>query len=755
MSQVKKTVAKVSVAVVLIFSLIISVLASDRQGDLFKYEVANTASVEIASNRHTQPDEKSSVSNTLKELSGFEKKCENEFLEIWFKQDIASIRVVDKRSGYVWGSLEKDYHEDLNDSFAAMANSLCTVEYYDENGSDDRLSLSDSSISSEYQWNGNELLCDFYSNDIGLGLSFTMKLIDTDIEFEVVKGSVKESNSALIKSLYFVPFLGCVEEDQKSGYMFIPDGSGALIRYTKSANYVSPFEKKVYGMDYGIDTQVEVYNILAQRPNDFAVETQQISYPVFGMVHGANQNAIYAEILSGMDYAVIRACPAGFNTNFNWVATRFDYRNKYVQPTGQEGQGIEGPQPKANNMIPKISYSFLTNDDANYSGMARTYRERLIKRGVLKDERIDTEIPMLLNLIGADVKDGFLKMKTTTLTTVNQAKDIISSINKLDINNLSVVYSGWKKGGINGTKYDSVSIEKKVGSLKDFEGLDKLIKEKNGRFYLGLNPVTANDKQMNPKNLSAITLGKEFEVIVRDNDEVLFNKSYLIKPVSAAEQTSNLMQKYKFNFCFENLGTKLYANYSRDENLSRSQTKQVFKKVAKLSNNSAFFQPNDYMWENTKEYFNIPMVNSQYLYETDTVPFLQMVLKGSIDYYAPYANLGFYNQDSILKMIEFATYPSVLLMAEDNYALHNTGLEDYFSLHYNSWENVIEDMYSQISTALSKVEGASMTEHKVLSKGVILTVYSNGVKILINYNSENVITDFGTVNAKSFLVKDR
>ena len=203
------------------------------------------------------------------------------------------------------------------------------------------------------------------------------------------------------------------------------------------------------------------------------------------------------------------------------------------------------------------------------------------------------------------------------------------------------------------------------------------------------------------------------------------------------------------------MGTKLYADYSRDKNLTRSQTKQVFQKVAKLSKSSAYFKPNDYMWQSTSEYFDIPMVNSQYLYETDTVPFLQMVLKGSIDYYAPYANLGFYNQDSILKMIEFATYPSVILMSEDNYALHNTGLEDYFSLHFNSWENVIGDMYSQINTALSKVEGASMTEHKVLSKGVILTSYSNGVQILINYNSKNADTEYGTVNAKSFLVKDR
>jgi len=754
-SQVKKTVIKISVAVLLIFSLIVSVLAGGGQNDIFKYEISDTSSVEIASNRHTQPDSNTNVSNDLSRLSGFEKKCENDYLEIWFKEDIASIRVVDKRSGYVWGSLGEDTHEDLNDSLAAMANSICTIEYYDENGSDDRLSLSDSSVSAEYKWNGNELTCGFYANDIGLSLSFTMKLKDNDIEFEVVKGSVKESNTALIKSLYFMPFLGCVNEDEKSGYMFIPDGSGALIRYSKSASYISPFEKKVYGMDYGIDTESETYNILSGRPNDFAVETPQISCPVFGMVHGAGQNAVFAEILSGMDYALIQAYPAGFTTDFNWVTARFDYRQKYVQPTGQEGQGVEGPQPKANSMIPKISYSFLTGEDANYSGMARKYRESLTERGVLKTERVDKEVPMFINLIGADVKDGFLKMKTATLTTARQAKEIISLINDTGINNLSVVYSGWKKGGINGTKYNSTATEKKLGSVKDFEELNKTVKSNNGRFYLGLNPVTANDKQINPANYSATTLGKEFEVIVRDNEEALFNESYLIRPITVAEQTSKLMKKYNFSFCFENIGTKLYADYSRDKNLMRSQTKQVFEKVAKLSKTSAYFQPNDYMWEYTAEYFNIPMVNSQYLYETDTVPFLQMVLKGSIDYYAPYANLGFYNQDSILKMIEYATYPSVMLMSEDNYALHNTGLEDYFSLQYDSWETVIADMYSQISSALSKVEGASMTEHKVLSKGVILTVYSNGVQILINYNSENADTEYGTVNAKSFLVKDR
>ena len=81
MSQVKKTALKVSVAVLLIVSVIVSVLAGGGQNDIFKYEISDTSSVEIASNRHTQPDINAEISNDLSTLSGFEKKCENEYLE--------------------------------------------------------------------------------------------------------------------------------------------------------------------------------------------------------------------------------------------------------------------------------------------------------------------------------------------------------------------------------------------------------------------------------------------------------------------------------------------------------------------------------------------------------------------------------------------------------------------------------------------------------------------------------------------------
>ena len=90
MSLAKKTIIKACVAALLIASVIVSVFAGGEQEEAFKYEVADTSSVEISSNRHTQPDTNKPILNTLSKLEGFEKKCENEYLEVWFKENIAS-----------------------------------------------------------------------------------------------------------------------------------------------------------------------------------------------------------------------------------------------------------------------------------------------------------------------------------------------------------------------------------------------------------------------------------------------------------------------------------------------------------------------------------------------------------------------------------------------------------------------------------------------------------------------------------------
>ena len=159
------------------------------------------------------------------------------------------------------------------------------------------------------------------------------------------------------------------------------------------------------------------------------------------------------------------------------------------------------------------------------------------------------------------------------------------------------------------------------------------------------------------------------------------------------------------------------------------------------------------MWKSCTDYFDIPMMNSQFLFESDSVPFLQILLKGHINYYAPYANQGFYTTSCILKTIEYGAYPSFIVMGADNEELTKTPMVDYFSLNFEDWKDTIGTVYAKANAALKEVEGASITEHKAVADGVVRVTYSNGARIYVNYNSEDCTVDGVKVPQLNFVVE--
>ena len=50
------------------------------------------------------------------------------------------------------------------------------------------------------------------------------------------------------------------------------------------------------------------------------------------------------------------------------------------------------------------------------------------------------------------------------------------------------------------------------------------------------------------------------------------------------------------------------------------------------------YQPNGYLWKYTSEMYDLPLTGGQLLYESDTVPFLQIVLNGSADLFSAPVN---------------------------------------------------------------------------------------------------------------------
>jgi len=740
-----------------LLSIVIIVRVAGREETKYEFNVSDTSEIEINSNRHTQAETEGQKVKSIVSLDEFEKKLENDKLEIWFHEKLASIRIVDKRSGYLWGFVGVEKPSNLNKAWYAMANSLCTIEYYDNKGADSKISLSSGDIEKEYIWKENSLECRMNAKKIGIRLTFKITLEDNLLTFSTVEKSLVESGDSKIKSIYYAPFLGATQETEIDGYMLVPDGPGALIRYTTAMEYTSNFSKKVYGTDMGIDTLELPSGMMASRSDDYLVEEPQISMPIYGIVHGVNQNGVLAVLKNGVEYATITANVSGITTNYNWIAARFDYRQSYMHPTTKSGTGIYMPQENINLIQPEISYYFLTGEEANYSGMAIYYRNLLEEEGILSSERIDATIPLRIDVLGADVKKGFLYNPLKIFTTTNEAERMVTELSEIGITNLTLTYLGWQKGGINGAKFSELGFEANVGKEKNYIALKEKIEAQNGRLYLYLDPVSANTKQISKVRQAVVTLSKTYALTKRADKQLMFPETYFIKPSVTQKLIQDSSEKLgSIPLAFDNIGYRLYADYTRNKWITRQETRYLIIEQIKASEYApALYQPNLYLWKYTGEYYDIPMVNSQYLFETDTVPFMQIVLKGNVDYYAPYSNQGYYSANSILKMIEYGTYPSFIVAAAENFELIDTPQVDLFTVNFNDWKGSIQNIYFQINESLSRVEGSKILEHKVLMPGIVSVKYDNGITIFVNYTSTDYSVEAATVPALGFAVIER
>lgn len=752
----------VILSVVLVIGLLAAVGAQAKR-ERKTFTMPNTSSAEINTSRYTQYYEAAAISGNRLTTEGFVKMVENDSMELWLREESASIRVVDKKSGYVWGELAGDSVDDLNDYWAAMANSIFTIEYYDKNNTSYQLSMSDEGFVNTYEADddADTLYCTSDCYDIGLYFEFQIALKEDHLEAEVIEGTIDEYDleNYMFSKLYLLPFFGCTPHGEMDGYIFIPDGSGALMRYDANTLHTSNYNAKLYGPDGGIDTLNQVNDLMAKRTDDYLVDTYRATIPVFGIVHGDEQYAAMTVIDGGKEYASIRAALAGVITPYNWAAAIFEYRQLYSQPVSKSNSIIR-PQENLNKFNAKISIYLLSGEEASYNGMALKYRSILEEDGTLSDvaKAYEEQVPLRLEVLGSDVKQGFIFNGVQTFTTTDQALQMQTALAEKGIKNLTMVMTGWQKGGINGSKYGSFKTQASVGSISDLQALRDSIVSAGGNFYLQSKAVTFNESQGRISYLATQSIAKKLIYYLRDNPSVMFPETYLATPQNVLSNLQDAIIELKgFNLNLPRLGSELYSHYEQDATTTRTTTRSMFEKAADKIEQAgaqvAMNTPNYYMWDSCTDYFDIPMMNSQYLFESDSVPFLQIVLKGHINYYAPYANQGFYTDACTLKSIEYGAYPSFLVMAADNGDLNKTPMVDYFSLNFEDWEGTIETVYNKVNTALKEVEGAMISEHKVLAEGVVRVTYDNGVKIYINYNSAEVTVDNIKVAGLNFAIE--
>ena len=236
--------------------------------------------------------------------------------------------------------------------------------------------------------------------------------------------------------------------------MFIPDGSGSLIRFSTVTKAKNMFYGKYYGPDLGMITNLP-FDRTINRP-------YKLSIPVFGMVHGEKQNAFISIVEKGASYGELQVHPAGVITKFNFLYNAFVYNESYFQATNRSGDGVTILQHKTNAFDVKIHYRFLTKDDSDYVGMAKSYQQYLIENGILKRFPIlISNIGIRLEFLGGEKERILFWDRFISMTTVSQMADILKDLN---IKNPDVIYYGWQPLGASSMPPKSLKLESSLGN---------------------------------------------------------------------------------------------------------------------------------------------------------------------------------------------------------------------------------------------------------------------------------------------------
>lgn len=704
--------------------------------------------LEANSNRQVHPFSTDKVVSQFT-TEGFEQIGETGALAIYLNREEAALRIMNQETGYLWGGLPVGEAEGLNSTWRCYGNGLVSIECFSAEGVESRISIGKDGRA-EYQPIDGGLLCQVSFGEVGIAFQVKVTWDMDRLTMELVEGTLTEGiggSTYTLKSMTFMPFLGSSYSDSIDGYMLIPDGSGALIRYRKPANYSSTYAARVYGKDYGIAS-------LASTPDNNAARAEaQVYIPVYGMVHGAYQNAYLAVIESGAEYASILATPAQTNNPYNWAAARFEFRQKYVKNINRkEGAGATVPQEVPNAVIPKISFYFTEGEQANYDGMAVLYRELLMDQGILSPLASENmAVPMQIELLGADKKNNFLWNTTSVFTTAERAEDIVAALTGSGIGNLDVVYRCCTKNNECGAGFLPA-----LGSSSDFSRLQQTVEAAGGSLYYYLDPITANIDQITLRTEAANNLSKVEIKWIEPTASTLYPYTYLYRLTETEKRVERaLSQKYGGEFALAQMSNKLYADFTSGREVTRGEgLERVLAVADRLAGGGkiAMYSPNQYLWQYADKMYDLPAANSQILYESDCVPFLQIVLSGCAELYGGTINTSSYSTERLLRQIEYGMAPAFALTGCESIELYNTAQSEYFSTYYADWLPQIKESCRIISEGLGAVWGHSIVTHRCIRNGLIQVGYDNGVNIYLNYTNEALTANGVTVGSGGFVV---
>lgn len=537
-----------------------------------------------------------------------------------------------------------------------------------------------------------------------------------------------------------LPAFGAAGTEQ-DGFIFVPEGGGALIRYNNNKTQQAAYYANMYGWDYALNRK-EVIN-----------ETRN-TFPVFGMT--GNGGSFICIMEGATSYGGVQADVSMRYNCFNTASAKYNviHYDQYnvSAKTAQLVFMFEKELPD-DTIIHR--YRFL--DSENYVDMAKAYGDYLRENDLLKDQKASEEVPVSMELVGAIdktvVKFGLPIDSVFATTTFAQAEEIIAELTDKGIKNLNVRLSGWMNGGLTQEVIQSVNVLNELGGKSALEQLIASSKEKNVNLFLdGISCFAYNSgifEGFVPFGDAARYTTRE-QVVITRYDPITYipqdwlEEYYLVRPDYAKDRTDTLIRFLDdtdaAGVSFRDIGSFLSGDYNPKDTTTREEVKEMNIQSmldAKAAGQAVMVKVgNDYALPYADIITDMDLAGSKYGIIDQMVPFYQIAIHGLKDYTGDPINLsGDYYQE-FLRCVECGSGLNFTFMANDAKVLQDTVHSSLFGSHYGSWAEDATAMISRYQADMQGLNQQRIVDHQQVSDFVAVTTYEDGTKVYVNYANE-------------------
>lgn len=585
------------------------------------------------------------------------------------------------------------------------------------------------------------------------------KLEGQDLVTTIPMEKVQGTTGYPITNIRVLEYFGTAGMEDE-GYMFVPDGSGALINFNNNKKTMPAYVGKVYGDDYSIEKVEQIGN------------TEQIYFPVYGMKF--KDKAFIGIVEKGDAVASIQADISAKINAYNNVYCDFNVTpNQKMRMPAKSGDAIISIyQNRTIEEDLQIRYRFLQGEDSTYVDMANTYREYLVDKEMLKKKEI-SEVPFVVEYIGAIDRQkhivGIPVKGIEPLTTYNEAREITQQLIQNNVHNIYMRYTGMSNGGVYHSVPTKIDFETSLGGKKDFKDLQAFSKANGITIYPEFDTQYVHDNKLTDNFFtyldSSRLITKQMARKLPYNSatylpDPLKDKSSVAQPEYALETTKKLAKSLeKNNFegvSVSNLGRELNSDFNENKTVDRQQSLEVSKTqfglLQEKSLDMMISGGNQYALPYASIITDVPSESNGYNLLDESIPFMQIVLHGYIPYTSRPLNLARDYKHMFLKNIEVGAGLYYTWSYANNSVTKDTDYSKYYATCYEGWIDEAIELYNKMNKELGDTYNQKIIGHEEVSENVYKVTYEQGKEVFINYTQQTVTVEGVKVQPEDYIV---